>query len=95
MILTKDKNIRRPHGEREDLLAARARVFTLTSGNLSGQLMAELFIQHLPEIERIAVEQAPPFAFAVGPGGVRQILPEPAPPSPDTTSPTSPESGPS
>lgn len=51
VILTKDKNIRRPHGEREDILTAGARVFTLASGNLNGQQMAEIFTQHLTEIE--------------------------------------------
>jgi hypothetical protein len=36
VILTKDKNIRRPSGEREDVLLAGAKVFTLTSGNMRG-----------------------------------------------------------
>ncbi len=90
VILTKDKNIRRPHGEREDLLTAKARVFTLTSGNLNGARMAELFIMNLTEIERIAEVQVPPFAFTVGPEGLLQIFPPPAPataspPVPDPT----------
>lgn len=54
VILTTDKNIRRPSGEREDLLKANAKVFTLTSGNVSGPNMAAVFIQNLAEIERIA-----------------------------------------
>jgi hypothetical protein len=82
VVLTKDKNIRRPHGEREDVLIAKARVFTLTSGNMNGQSMAELFIRYLAEIERIAREQTPPFAFAVGPTGLIQIIPPSATPPP-------------
>lgn len=80
VILTKDKNIRRPRGEREDVLTSGARVFTLTSGNMNGQRMAEIFIQHLVEIERIAGVQAPPFAFAVSPDGIIQIIPPLTPP---------------
>lgn len=82
VILTKDKNIRRPRGEREEVLTARARVFTLTSGNMTGQRMAELFVQHIAEIEQIAGTQPPPFAFAVGPEGLIQIIPPPEPPIP-------------
>ncbi len=80
VILTKDKNIRRPRGEREEVLTTRARVFTLTSGNLSGQRMAEIFIRHLPEIERIATEQNPPLVYAVGPDDLIQIIPSPQQP---------------
>ncbi|MGL4552324.1 MAG: hypothetical protein ACRC33_14185 [Gemmataceae bacterium] len=61
VILTKDKNIRRPRGEREDVLAAAAKVFTLTGGSMSGEEMARTFIGHLVEIERIAGSQSPPF----------------------------------
>jgi hypothetical protein len=79
VILTKDKNIRRPRGEREHVLLARARVFTLASGNMRGQDMAAAFIEHLAEIERIAVKQTPPFVYVVAAGVLRQLLPEPTP----------------
>src|SRR5205823_7286351 len=42
VILTKDKNIRRRRGEREAVLTANARVFTLSSGNMRGADMAAL-----------------------------------------------------
>lgn len=87
VILTKDKNIRRPRGEREDVLIAHAKVFTLTAGSMGSAAMAEIFIGHLPDIERVADSQTPPFAFAVGPGIFLQILPPPA------RTPTSPEPG--
>ena len=78
VILTKDKNIRRPSGEREDVLLAGARVFTLTSGNMSGDVMAQTFIKHLADMERIAGSQAPPFVYSIGPGTFQQLLPLPA-----------------
>lgn len=77
VILTKDKNIRRPRGEREDVLLAKARVFTLTSGNMNGSEMAQAFIHHLADIERIAEAMPPPFVFAVDPGIFLQLLPTP------------------
>ena len=77
VILTKDKNIRRPRGEREDVLTAAARVFTLTSGNMNGAEMAKAFIEHLAAIERASGSQSPPFVYAVGPGIFEQILPPP------------------
>jgi len=82
VILTKDKNIRRPSGEREDLVLANARVFTLTSGNISGSEMANLYIQHLAAIEQIATSERPPFAYTVGPNGLQHVFPEsPTPPA--------------
>lgn len=77
IILTKDKNIRRPRGEREDVLLASAKIFTLTSGNMPGVVMARTFLDHLPEMERVALTQTPPFVYAVGPDIFLQILPPP------------------
>jgi hypothetical protein len=73
VILTKDKNIRRACGEREYVLLAKARLFTLSSGSMSGALMAETFVNNLAEIERIAATQTPPFSYIVSPGGLQQI----------------------
>lgn len=77
VILTKDKNIRRSRGEREDVLTAGARVFTLTSGSMSGAGMAQTFIDHLESMERVSASQTAPFAYAVGPSIFVQILPMP------------------
>lgn len=74
VILTKDKNIRRSRGERADLIAANARVFTLTSGNMTGATMAHYFIVHLDDMERLCESTAAPFAFAVGPRGIEAIF---------------------
>lgn len=81
VILTKDKNIRRSRGEREEVLLSEARVFTLTSGNIGGSAMADFFILHLAEIEKISVSQTPPFVYSVGPKGLEQIIPPPSPPA--------------
>jgi predicted nuclease of predicted toxin-antitoxin system len=75
VILTKDKNIRRSKGEREDVLTAGARVFTLTSGNMNGAGMAKAFIDHLERMESVSANQTPPFVYAVGPNIFMQILP--------------------
>ena len=77
IILTKDKNIRRQRGEREEVLLAGATVFTLTSGNMPGAEMARAFLDHLAEMERVAITQMPPFVYAVGPGIFQQILSRP------------------
>ncbi len=91
VILTKDKNIRRPRGEREDVLLAGAKVFTLGSGNLRGSDMAAVFVEHLAEIERIAASQSPPFVYVVAAGILRQVLPKPTPPATPQNDVTEPE----
>lgn len=80
VILTKDKNIRRRPGEREAVLLSRARVFTLSSGNLRGAEMAARFVAHLAEMERIAVERDPPFVAVVYEDRVEVVYPPPPPP---------------
>lgn len=70
VILTKDKNIRRTRGEREAVLLANARVFTLSSGNMRGAEMAALFVQHLANMEHVANGLQPPFVAVVAPDGI-------------------------
>lgn len=86
VILTKDKNIRRARGEREDVLLAAARVFTLTSGSMSGDEMASIFIASLSAMELVASSQSPPFVYVVGQGLFRQVLSVPTPPDSETDS---------
>lgn len=75
VILTKDQNIRRNRGEMEAVLLSRARIFTLTSGNMTGLAMAELFVRYLTELERIALSEPAPFIYAVGATGTRRLYP--------------------
>jgi predicted nuclease of predicted toxin-antitoxin system len=75
VILTKDKNIRRPGGERETVLTAAARIFTLCSGNMRGADMAALFVRHLMDMERVADALEPPFVAVVGHDGIHIVYP--------------------
>ncbi len=61
VVLTKDQHIRRRPIERDALLAANLRVFVLTSGNLRGEEMAELFVRNLPKMETMARRTPAPF----------------------------------
>jgi len=78
VILTKDKNIRRRHGERETTLLAQARMFTLSSGSMSGATMAELFVRNLDGMEALALALEPPFLAVVGQDGIEIVYPRPS-----------------
>lgn len=77
VILTKDKNIRRRHGEREAALLSDARIFTLSSGNLRGAEMAARFVQHLDAITQTALALEPPFLVVVSADGLEVVYPLP------------------
>ena len=83
VVLTKDKNIRRRQDERTALLLAKSRVFTLSSGNMSGAKMAELFTTQLREIEQIATVESPPFLYIIGRDGLSRSPLRPLPETPD------------
>ncbi len=75
VILTKDKNIRRRHGEREAALLSEARIFTLSSGNLRGSEMAARFVQYLDQITVAALALEPPFLVVVSADGLEVVYP--------------------
>lgn len=77
VILTKDKNIRRRAGEREAVVTAKARIVTLTSGNMKGADMAALLVSRLADMEQLATTQPVPFVAMVGPGGLEVVFPRP------------------
>ena len=77
VILTKDKNIRRRHGEREATLLAQSRMFTLSSGNMTGAVMADLFVRNLDAMEALAEALEPPFLAVVGQDGIEIVYPRP------------------
>ncbi len=83
VILTKDKNIRRRHGEREATLLAAARMFTLSSGNMRGAVMAETFVRHLDAMTATALGLAPPLLAVVGEGGIEIVYPLPPAAAPE------------
>lgn len=71
VILTKDNRIRHRPLERSAVGAAKARMFVLTSGNLSGSEMAKIFCKHLERMSRISRSESPPFIARVTATGVR------------------------
>jgi hypothetical protein len=82
VILTKDKNIRRRHSEREATLLAEARMFTLSSGSMRGTVMAAIFVQHLDAMEQTALALMPPFLAVVSHEGIEIVYPTPSPDPP-------------
>lgn len=75
VILTKDKNIRRRHGERESAICSQACIFTLSSGGMRGADMAAVFVQHLDAMEQMALGLQPPFLAVVSRNGIEVVYP--------------------
>lgn len=69
-ILTKDRRIRYRPLERRAVLQAKARVFALSGGNLTGPEMAGLFARHLKRMEGIVAGVEPPFVAKVTRGAI-------------------------
>jgi hypothetical protein len=70
VLLSKDKRIRGRPIEKEALLIPGARSFILTSGNMTGQEMADAFIRRINQIRRIAKNEKTPFVAVVTRDGV-------------------------
>lgn len=73
VVLTKDQRIRYRPLEIAAVRAARARLFVITAGNLTGQGMADLVVRHRPRIERLAVAGPGPFIYRVTRTGVSRV----------------------
>jgi hypothetical protein len=69
VVLTKDSRIRYRGPELAALQRARVRAFVLTSGDLQGTEMAEIFVRALPAIKRFVAKNAPPFIARVTKSG--------------------------
>lgn len=66
VVLTKDKNIRYRKNEITAILGTNVRAFILTAkGDLTGAEIANIFIQALPGIKRMAALTTPPFIARV------------------------------
>lgn len=72
-IITKDRRIRYRPLELAAVVAARARLFALTSGNLTGSAMADVLVLHVARMERIVAAERPPFVARIS---YRQIVVE-------------------
>lgn len=65
VVLTKDKAISRNSLELIAIANAKARVFTLVSGQLNRQEMAAICIQALAQIEKFSTGNRPPFVAKI------------------------------
>jgi hypothetical protein len=74
VVLTKDKGIRRKRLERRAVEAASLRLFTLGSGSMTSEQMADIFIAHRSRIERLAQQRPAPFIAVVTATEVRVVV---------------------
>jgi hypothetical protein len=81
LVLTKDKAISRRPAEREAVVAAKVRVFSLSSGNMTGEQMARVFLKNRLKMARFNKKQPPPFIARLSERGITLVYPpiEPAP----------------
>lgn len=70
IVLTKDKAIRRNSAERRAIIAVKIRIFTLRSGSMTGDEMAEIFVSNLPRIGRFIKNHQPPFIARISATGI-------------------------
>jgi hypothetical protein len=65
LVLTKDTHHRYQPLEKTQLMVHCIREFAFSSGNLSGQQMAELLRRNLRKIDRLGRKHPPPFVAAI------------------------------
>ena len=73
LILTKDQKLRYRATEKYAVFHGGAKVFTLSSGNLTAEQMAEIFIKAVPRIEKIAAKEMPPFIAKIYSSGIVHV----------------------
>ena len=74
VVLTKDHRIRYRHVERLALMKAGVAAFILTSGDLQGEEMAQIFVKALPRITRFLKNHAKPFIAKITKDGSVSLL---------------------
>ena len=74
IVLTKDHRIRYRQVERRALIKAGVAAFILTSGDLQGEEMAQIFVKALPRIERFLQKYAKPFIAKIAKDGSISML---------------------
>jgi predicted nuclease of predicted toxin-antitoxin system len=74
VVLTKDHRIRYRNIERAALTAAKVAAFILTSGDLQGGEMAQIFVRALPGIVRFMKKHRPPFIARVSRNGSVSLM---------------------
>lgn len=74
IVLTKDYRIRYRHVERLALMKAGVAAFILTSGDLQGEEMAQIFVKALPKMTRFLQKHAKPFIAKIAKDGSVSLL---------------------
>jgi predicted nuclease of predicted toxin-antitoxin system len=75
VVRTKDPHISMRSSEVRAVRLASARVFSLTSGNLTSDEMAELFLNNGPTIHRLLNERPAPFIALIDAEGLEVVYP--------------------
>ena len=74
IVLTKDHRIRYRHVERLALMKAGVAAFILTSGDLQGEEMAQIFVRALSRIKPFLQKHAKPFIAKIAKDGSVSML---------------------
>jgi predicted nuclease of predicted toxin-antitoxin system len=74
IVLTKDHRIRYRHVERLALMKAGVAAFILTSGDLQGDEMAQIFVKALPRITGFLKKHPKPFIAKIAKDGSVSLL---------------------
>jgi predicted nuclease of predicted toxin-antitoxin system len=75
IVLTKDKAIKRRSIELEAVKAAKVCMFTLSSGNMTGEEMGRIFVDNRLKMGRFIKNHPPPFIARVSTSGVVSVYP--------------------
>ena len=75
IVLMKDAKIRYRPAELQVVVDHGLRAFCLTNANLRGAEMAARFVEHLPQIERLARQQPGPYIDGVYANAIRRLWP--------------------
>ena len=70
IVITKDKRIRYRRAEFDIVKKHEVKMFTLTSGNLTGNEMAEIIVKAIPKIHKFIQTNEPPFIATIAKSGV-------------------------
>lgn len=74
LVITKDKRIRHRKAEFEMVIKHKVKMFTLTSGNLTGDEMAEVIIKAIPKIHKFLQKNLPPFIATIAKSGSIKLI---------------------
>ncbi len=74
VILMKDDQIRRKPREQQAILESGARAFVITNANLTGEQLAELFVQNRHRIIQRSRHPGP-YIYGVYPGRLEKLFP--------------------